>query len=299
MHEFDIHLLADLCYVVLALFMLLVAKLTLNLCTPFDLDDELSSRDNPAFGISLIGYYLGVVIVFLGAIYQEESMVEAEAAAEGGAGAALNFDHFFVDLGVDALWVLGAILLLNAARVLLDVVVLRGFSAKKEIVEDRNAGVGAVEFGTYVSSALVVAGAISGQGGGWHTTLVFFLLGMGALTGFALAYQQLVSYDLLRELEADNVAAGVAYGGNLIALGVVILRGSGGSFTSWEEHLERFAIYLVFALLLLTVGRFVVDRAFFPGRTLHEEIAQDRNLNAGYLEGGLLLGLASIVAFAT
>ena len=283
------------------LFMLLVAKLTLNLCTPFDLDDELSSRDNPAFGISLIGYYLGVVIVFLGAIYQEESVVAAEAAeaVEGAASGGLDLDHFFVDLGVDALWVLGAIFLLNAARVLLDLVVLRGFSAKKEIVEDRNAGVGAVEFGTYVSSALVVAGAISGQGGGWHTTLVFFLLGMGALTAFALAYQQMVSYDLLRELEADNVAAGVAYGGNLIALGVVILRGSGGSFVSWEEHLERFAIYLVFALLLLTVGRFVVDRAFFPGRTLHEEIAQDRNINAGYLEGGLLLGLASIVAFAT
>ena len=34
-------------------------------------------------------------------------------------------------------------------------------------------------------------------------------------------------------------------------------------------------------------------------RSLRDEIAVDRNLNAGYLEGGLLLGLASVIAFAT
>jgi uncharacterized membrane protein YjfL (UPF0719 family) len=294
-HDLDIHLLADLAYVVMALLILLLAKVALNLLTPFDLDDEVSSKDNPAFGISLVGYYLGVVIVFLGAIYHDPSFAE-EAAEEGGAE---FLNHFMTDLAFDGLWALGAILLLNAARIVLDLVVLRGFSTRKEIVEDRNAGIGAVEFGTYVASALVVAGAISGQGGGWHTTLVFLILGQVALIGFALTYQRLVSYDLLRELEADNVAAGVAYGGNLIALGLVILRGTGGSFVSWTEHLERFGIYLVFGLLLLSVGRWVVDHAFMPGRTLHEEIAQDQNLNAGYLEGGLLVGLASIIAFAT
>ncbi|MGE0710988.1 MAG: DUF350 domain-containing protein [Planctomycetota bacterium] len=292
MSEHDIHLLADLAYVVLALLMLLIAKVALNLLTPFEVDDELSARDNPAFGVSLTGYYLGVVIVFLGAVYHDPSLANLE---EGEQVASL----FFQDLLVDGAWALGAIVLLNVARVVLDLVVLRGFSTRKEIIEDRNAGVGAVEFGTYLAAGLIVAGAISGQGGGPLEILAFLALGLGSLIAFALAYQRLAGYDLLRELEADNVAAGVAYGGNLIALGLIILRGTGGTFVSWEENLTRFGTYLVFGVLLLTIGRVVVDRAFMGGRRLRDEIAIDRNLNAGYLEGGLLLGLASVIAFAT
>ncbi|MBL4845596.1 MAG: DUF350 domain-containing protein [Planctomycetes bacterium] len=294
MHSFDIQLLVDLSYVVLALFVLLIAKVTLGFLTPFDTDDELTAKDNPAFGISLIGYYLGVLIVFLGAIHQDGSLLEGEEVV---------LDHFLVDLGFDVLWALGAVLVLNAARIVLDKVVLRGFSVKDEIVRDRNVGMGAVQFGTYVSAALVVAGAISGDAGETvgatlSTTVVFLLLGLACLIGFAFLYQRLAGYDLLAELEADNPAAGIAYGGNLIALGIVLMRGSAGTFVSWADHLERFAFYAAMGLFLVVVARRVIDGAFLTGRTLKEEIAEDRNVNAGYLEGGLLIGLAAVVALA-
>ena len=122
---------------------------------------------------------------------------------------------------------------------------------------------------------------------------------MFCLLLFALGYQRLVRYDLLAELEADNPAAGVAYGGNLIAVGIVLMRGSAGTFTTWAEHLERFAFYAVMGLFLVVVARRVIDGAFLTGRTLQQEIAEDRNVNAGYLEGGLLIGLAAVVALAT
>lgn len=296
MHAYDIQALIDLSYVVLALLLLLVAKVALGALTPFDTDDELSAKDNPAFGLSLIGYYLGVTIVFLGAIYHDPSLAEADEVFE--------ISHFAADLGLDALWALGAILLLNAARVVLDRVVLSKFSVHDEIVRDRNVGMGAVEFGTYVSSALVVAGAVSGEGSATvgatiGVTAGCLALGLGTLIVFALLYQRLVGYDLVAELEADNPAAGVAYGGVLVALGLCVMRGSGGTFVSWPEQLERFAFYAAFGLFLIVIARRVIDGAFLTGRTLHEEIAQDRNVNAGYLEGGLLIGLAAVVAFAT
>ncbi len=296
MHAFDIQLLVDLSYVVMALLILLLAKLTLGFLTPYDTDDELTGNDNPAFGISLLGYYLGVLIVFLGAIYQDPSLSEGEDVV---------LDHFLVDLGVDMIWALSAVIMLNVARFVLDRVVLRGFSVRDEILRDRNTGMGAVEFGTYVSAGLIVAGAISGEGGeggvaaGLITTISFLGLGLFCLLVFALGYQRLVRYDLLAELEADNPAAGVAYGGNLIAVGIVLMRGSAGTFTTWAEHLERFAFYAVMGLFLVVVARRVIDGAFLTGRTLQQEIAEDRNVNAGYLEGGLLIGLAAVVALAT
>jgi uncharacterized membrane protein YjfL (UPF0719 family) len=294
-HSFDIQLLVDLSYVVLALLVLLIAKVTLGVLTPFDTDDELTAKDNPAFGVSLIGYYLGVLIVFLGAIYQDPSLGEGEEVV---------LDAFMVDLGFDILWALGAVLLLNVARVVLDRVILSGFSVKDEIVRDRNVGMGAVQFGAYVSSALVVAGAISGEGGetagaSFASTAAFLGLGLSCLIGFAFVYQRLAGYDLLAELEADNPAAGIAYGGNLVALGIVLMRGSAGTFVSWADHLERFTFYAAMGLFLLVVARRVIDGAFLTGRTLKEEIAEDRNVNAGYLEGGLLIGLAAVVALAT
>lgn len=284
--DLDQSIIADAAYLTLAVFLLLVSKIALVLFTPFAVEDEFSSKDNPAFGISLIGYYLGVLIVFIGTIYEETT--------------ALQGTNFAINLLYDAGWALAGIVMLNISRVVLDRVVLRGFSTRKEIVEDRNAGVGAVEFGTYIASALIVAGALTGQDGTWLTTLVFFLLGQVSLCVFGLVYQKVTTrYDIHEELERDNVAAGIAYGGNLIAMGVIIMRGSAGDFVSWEANLSKFGAYLIVALGLLTVGHFVIDRVFLPGRTLEEEIVEDRNVNAGYLEGGLLMGLAAIVAIAT
>jgi len=273
--------LSDLAYVVLALFVLLVAKVALGLMSPFKLDDQLSAKDNPAFGVSLIGYYLAVVVVYLGAVHGDADSLEGAS--------------FAANLAYDGAWALGGVVLLNLARILLDRVVLRRFSTRKEIVEDRNAGVGAVELGTYLASALVVAGAISGTGGGVHTALAFFGLGQVALIVFALIYQAITRYDFHDELEKDNVAAGVAYAGNLVAMGVLLMRGSGGDFVSWSENLTTFGYYAAAALVLLVVGHFAIDALFLPGRTLHEEIAEDKNVNAGYLEGGLLVALSVVV----
>ena len=296
MHSLDIQFLIDLSYVALALLVLLLAKVVLGLMTPFDADDELTAKDNPAFGVSLIGYYLGVTIVFLGAIYHDPSLEAGDEAFE--------LSHFATDLGIDALWALSAVLLLNAARFTLDHVILRQFSVHDEIVRDRNVGIGAVEFGTYISAALIVAGAVSGEGAGSAGATIFNTAGclglaLATLIVFAFVYQRLAGYDLLAELEADNPAAGIAYGGSLIAVGLVLMRGIGGTFESWPLQLERFAFYGLMGLLLIVVARRVIDGAFLPNRTLKQEIAEDRNVNAGLLEGGLLVALAAVVVFAT
>jgi uncharacterized membrane protein YjfL (UPF0719 family) len=288
MNETVLTLLLDLGYVVLAVVILLLAKLTLDLLTPYKVDDQLSSKDNPAFGLSLIGYYLGVFVVTIGATHGES----ASAAAAGD-----GVSTYLRELGIDAAWALGGILALNLSRLLLDKIVLRSFSTRKEIIDDKNIGMGAVEFGVYISSALVIAGAISGEGGGVATALAFYGLAQVSLFVWVVLYQFLTPYDVHAELEKDNVAAGIALGGNMIAMGLLLMRGCAGNFVSWGENLETFGYYALAAFVLLGLGRYVIDGLFLPGRTLKEEIAEDRNLNAGYLEGGLLVGLAAVIFF--
>ena len=283
MSDFLTTTLLDSAYFVAAVMTLALARILLGLTTPIKVDDELSDKDNPAFGPSLVGYYLAVLIVFIGATSGDIEDLKTESVP--------------VIMAMDLAWVLGGIIFLNLSRALLDMVVLRKFSTRKEIVEDRNVGVGALEFGTYMSSALIIAGALHGQGGSVITALAFWGLGQVTLLIFALLYQVLVPYDLHHELEADNAPAGVAYAGNMIAAAVVLMRGLGGDFVSWTENLTTFGFYVAVAVVLVFVGRYIIDLLLLPGRTFKEEIVDDRNINVGYLEGGVLVGLAAVAAF--
>ncbi len=283
MSDFVTTTLLDSAYVVAAFMVLAMAKILLALTTPFKIDDELSAKDNPAYGPSVVGYYLGVLIVFIGATAGDLGEVKTSSIP--------------MVLAMDMGWVIGGVGFLNIARISLDLLVLRKFSTRKEIVEDRNVGMGAVEFGTYIASALIVAGAISGQGGSVVTALAFWALGQATLLVFALLYQILVPYDLHAELESDNVAAGVAYAGNMIAAAVVLMRGLGSDFISWSENLTFFGFYCAAAVVVVVVGRYIIDLLLLPGRTFKEEIVDDRNINVGYLEGGVLVGIAAVAAF--
>ena len=278
-----INLSREIAYVLAAIAILFFGKLTLNLLTPFKIDDELSAKDNPAFGLSITGYYLGILIIFIGA----SLVFGAEPASPA---------PIWKDLPVTLGWAALGVGLLNVARVVTDKLILKAFSTRKEIIEDRNVGMGAVEFGIYVGSALVLAGAVSGRGGGVQTALAFFALGQMGLICVAWIYQRTTRYDFADEIEKDNVAAGVAFGGNCIAVGIVLMRGTAGDFLSWSENLLQFGWYFICAVILLLLGRFAIDFVLLPRRTLHQEIVEDRNINAGYLEGGLLMGLAAVIS---
>ncbi len=283
MEERLFNLAGDAAYLVSAIIILFCGKITLNMLTPFNIDDELTSRDNPAFGLSLVGYYVGILIIFIGS-----SMAFGDSAPPVSKA-------FWKEIAIDIGWTLLGIILLNVARIVTDKAIFTTFSTRKEIIEDRNSGMGAVEFGVYIGSALVLAGALSGKGGGILTALAFFVLGQGALIIAARVYQFTTKYDFHDEIEKDNVAAGIAFAGSCIAVGIILMRGTAGDFFSWTDHLLQFSWYFFCALLLLFLNRFAIDWVLMPKRTLHQEIVEDRNVNAGYLEGGLLMGFAGII----
>ena len=279
-----------LVYVGIGLVILGIGKLVQNLLTPYRINDQLRSKDNVALALSITGYYLGIVIVFLGAVYQPFTLIVDE-----GLGFTTDYWQDVLEVFLTSL---AGIAVLNVARIAVDKLVLYGFSTKKEIVDDQNAGTGAVEAGVYVAVGLVIAGSVSGEGGGPETALAFAALGLLTLVLYTLFYQVTTSFSIHDEIERDNVAVGVALAGNLVAIGVVVLKAVFGDFVNWEEALAAYFTFAVFGFVLLLVIRLVVDFLMFPRVKIADELAVDRNLGVAFIESAVVVSASLILFFA-
>ena len=279
-----------LVYVVMGVIVLAIARLVQDFITPYKIQEQLNQKDNIALATSIAGYYLGVIIVFLGGLYQPFLVVADDS---------LGFTaEYWQDVGLVFVYSIAGIIVLNIARIIVDKLVLHDFSTEDEIINDQNAGTGAVEFAVYVAVGLVIAGAISGESGGPETALVFLVLGLVALIVYTLIYEWTTSFNIHEQIEADNVAVGVALAGNLIAIGIVVFKAVFGEFVGWTESIAGFITYAVVGFILLYAVRFVVDKVLFPKVKLADELAVDRNLGAAFIESAALISVSLILFFA-
>ena len=266
-----------LAFVVLYAVVLLAAKWVNDLLTPYNLSAEMFRKDNAALGVSAAGYFLATSFVFIGATL---------GPSQG----------FVADLGSTAGYSALGIAFLNAARVVVDKLVLSRLSIADEIIERHNCGVGAVRAGIYIATGLVAAASVVGQGGGVLTSVVFFVLGQLCLIVFARMYDWLTPFDLQAELTGGNVAAGIAFGGTLVAIAIIVAEAVAGDFLGWSESLIAFAAAAVIGMVLLPIVRFLMDKVIIAGHDLNREIAEDRNLAAGFVEMAVAVSFAAVIA---
>ena len=285
-----------LVYVALGVVVLLVAKLARDLTTSHREDEEVVEKKNLAEALRLSGYLFGVVLVFVGSVYQPTHL----ALVDDGFG----FDvEFAWDVLRVFLYAVGGIVALNIVRIVMDRLVLYKFDVSREILQDQNAGTGAAEFGINVATGLMIAGAISGSGGGGElaealTSLAFFGLGLVVLVAFALFYEITTSFDIHDEIEKDNVAVGVAFGGNLIAIGLVMLKALSGDFLGWASGITEFVVFAVVGFVLLYILRLLVDLLLLPKVRVSHEMSEGRNIGVAFLESAVVISSSLILFFA-
>ena len=276
-------IIADLVSVVVSLVsflvILVVAKLIKEKTTAYSVKAEIIEQDNPAVALATTGYYLGIVAIYLGAYL---------GPSKG----------MFIDTAMALAYAAIGVLLMNASRVINDKLILRGIDNNEQLTQAKNMAVGWVLFGSYLATGLVAAAAVSGQGGGLISTLVFFVLGQFTLVVFALIYDRLTPYSLLEELAKANQAAGVAFGGSLIGLGLIVANASAGDFYSWTADLFDFVIMALIAFIFLPLMRMITDRILLSGSNLAKEIAEDQNLGAGFLEAAMAVSFALVLIYA-
>ena len=279
-----------LVYVGMGILLLAFARLVQDFVTPYKIQEQLRTHDNVALALSIAGYYLGIIIVFVGAVYQPFT-----SSVDSNLGFTTEYWENVIEVLVTT--VIG-IIILNVARIIVDKLVLYKFSTEKEIVEDHNAGTGAVEAAVYVAVGIVIAGSVAGVGGGPETSFAFLGLGLLTLILYTLFYEFTTSYDVHDEIERDNVAVGVALAGNLIAISIVVFKAVFGDFTTWEEGIAGFLTFAVIGTALLFVVRTLVDLILFPKVSMAQELTVDRNLGLALIETSVLVSASLILYFA-
>jgi len=266
-HVLD-NLTVSLLYILAAFVIFFIGKLVYSLLhRSYRLNHELVENDNFALGLTMAGYYLGLIIAIGGCIV----------------GPSQGIIEDLIDI---IFYGLISVVLLNLSILINDKFILYGFNNTKELIEDHNCGTGAVECATYIATGMIIFGAISGEGGDLLTALAFWALGQIVLMLAGLVYNLITPYNVHDLIEKDNIAAGVGFAGALVAIGNIIRWALSDDFESWQINITGFVIYSLAGLILLPLVRFLTDKILLPTQNLNAEIAnQERpNLGAAFIE---------------
>ena len=252
-------------YLVLTLIFFWLGKVVYDILTPYAINKELTTNDNKAFAISFTGYIFALGIIVWG-------VIDSPAVS-------------LVDdiIGISA-WSGIGIILLNLNRVINDKFLLKHFDNVKEIIEDRNPGTAAVEFGSYMGTAFIIHSLVNGASEGWMidivSTIVFFIAGQICFILFSIVYQKFTSFDIHKEIEKDNIAAGVSFGATLLSVGYLISEAIAKS-----DSLIFLFVWFIGGTILLVIVRKITDYLLFPDHKIDKEIEEDGNWGVSIIEG--------------
>ena len=144
-----------LIYFLVSIVCLFIGRKVLNLITPYDLSKEISEEKNLATGITESGFYIAMAIIVHASVSGAVSYEMFSFINQDDPG---RFSLLGADLITTALYLVIGLICLILGRRTLDWVT--PFDLNKEIHEERNIGVGAIEASVYISIAIIIHGII-------------------------------------------------------------------------------------------------------------------------------------------
>lgn len=250
--------------------LLFAGKKLFDATTKYDFQEELTTNDNPAFGVMISGFVLGLAIALGGTTYG----VGGESATDA-----------FISL---ALYGMLSIILMWLSVKINDKLILHRFCIHKEIVEDKNSGTAFVVAGSCVATGFMISGALTGDSisfvAGIIDLLVYWIFGQSLLVFGGWVFQAITPYDVHATIEHDdNTAAGLSFGGFLVGLGIIMKTALTGAGSNLLAEIGPTILIAIVGTILLVATRTIIDRLFLPSARLAHEVANERNLAAGAL----------------
>lgn|GEM_PF-1539587 len=264
------------------LLVMIMAKIAFDLLVKAlygkNADQELCEKDNPAFGISFALYLAGVAYATLKGIEPTEA-------------------SYFADLLSVLLHGGFAIMAMLAAMVINDYCILWKVRNAKEIFEERNIAVGIGEGGSFVATAMILAGAWTN--GSWGTVLLWFAIGQAMLVAVTFLYQWITPHDIHAEIDTGNTACAIGLAGFLVGTALIVYGAIAGPATTLLSDLTDAGVYLGVGVVTMVLMRGFTGILFIPRTTsLNDEIVRDRNINAGLLEAAAyVIAAAAMTSF--
>lgn len=258
-----------------------------------DIKSELVKKDNLAFALANVGFYIGLLLAIGSVIIGPSSGI-------------------LIDLALIFIFGIQAIVLLLLSAIIMDKIILSKFSTTKEIVEDQNPGTGVVVAANFIASGLIIAGAMIGEwvdffpamtGGktisGILSATVFWITGQVVMFLAAWVYNLITPYNIHEHIEKDNVAVGIGFAGALVAMAVLISHATSGNFYSWQDHFTKVAIEVVIGFIFLPIVRIITDKILLPGEKLTDEIINQEkpNIGASIIEAFAYVGGAVLITW--
>lgn len=270
----------DLFELILVFIFIFLAKYIRDKITKFDDDHELFTNDNPALGIAKAGYYLALFITF-----------RALFIGEGLQG--------WVGLCEFALYGIINIVLINLSNFIVETCVLYKFKIYHQICDQRNEAVAWVLCGAYLSSASVLAGAMSGDDHhlihSAQEVLFYYLIGQCSIIITAYIFY-LKNKSHHQYLENSNTAYGISFGSYILSIGLLIGHQGSGNLSLTPDDLLTFSTYSVLAVILfISFQYFFLNRIFSGKFDILKEVQSDKNRAAGWIIAMSNLGLAFLI----
>lgn len=273
-------------YVLSAFIIFYLGKVIYSLINKkINITHELVEKDNFAFILSYVGYFVGLVIILGGAIIGESI-------------------DFYTDLFHIGTYSIIGIVLLHISILISNKLILPKFDIKKEIVEDKNEGTGVIEACIYVANALILHGALIGESVNFQegilTFVSYWFIGNIMLIIASKIFTLWIRFDVHDHIEKDNVAVGISFGGAILAIGIVIMNALIDPFIDWTTTLIDVSLQTVLGIILLPIMRFLTDKVLLPGRKLTDEIINQEkpNIGAGLLEAFAYVGSAILITWS-
>ncbi|MEM8894090.1 MAG: DUF350 domain-containing protein [Bacteroidota bacterium] len=276
-------ILATLTYILASFALFLLGKYVYQVFHPkVKVGWELVEKDNLAFAIAHVGYFIGLLLAIGSALMGESD----------------GLVNDLIDIGIYGLL---SIVLLNLSLIINDKIILSSFDLKKEILEDHNVGTGVVEAANAIATGLIVLGAIHGEGYGMGgpiaNAIAYWLIGMVIMYITTKVYNLITPYDIHEHIEKNNVAVGVGYAGAVIGIANLIRNALMHDFESWYITLEDLAFNIAVGFIFLPIARFMTDKILLPGQKLTDEIINQEHPNVGaalveafaYIGGSMLI----------
>lgn len=231
-------------------------------------DVEMVDKDNLAFAITHVGYFVGLLLAICGAMagFKHESLLQ--------------------DLLITFSFGLGAIFLLNLAIIINDKIVFGTLELKKSIIDKSNVAVGIVEAGNSIANGLIIFGVLSVEADHIFVALTFWGIAQLLIIAMAMLYHRIMSYDVFAKIYTGNAAVAVALAGFLVGMANIIRFAIETEHSDWAESALAIGIQLVAALIAFPIFRWLTDKLLLPKRSITDElINQDKpNFGVGLVE---------------
>ncbi len=167
-------------------------------------------------------------------------------------------------------------------------------------LERGNVAAGTAAGAHYIAIGLLTSRAMSGSDmRDLGLSLAFFAIGTLTHQMLVAIFRFLTTYDDTEQIEGENLAAAISYGGVSIAVAIVVARAlEGGDFVDWPTAMVGFATVAIVGLAILPLRQIVVQGILLGGRPtlrggdLDTAIGQDRNVGAAALEATTYVGAA-------